>query len=76
MITLGWYVLATSSCGKSVGTLGPYVTRAIADQRARDAGLVSYRVARAAAEAPGASYHTPAEGRASGPPFRKEVHPS
>ena len=76
MVTLGWYVLATSSRGKSVGTLGPYVTRAIADQRARDAGLVSYRVVQAAAEAPGARLPHPAKGRASGPPFRKDVHPS
>jgi len=35
MDTPGWYVLATFSSGKSVfATLGPYVTRALAEQKA------------------------------------------
>lgn len=67
MHALGWYVLATSPSGRSVATLGPYVTRTIAEQRAREACLESYRVLKAAVDAPDASRDWPSIGRVSVP---------
>jgi hypothetical protein len=41
----GWYVLVTSSSGKSVfAMLGPFTTPAIAEQKARDSCVVHFRV--------------------------------
>jgi hypothetical protein len=45
MDTPGWYVLATSSSGKSFfAMLGPFGTEEIAQQNARDSRVVHYRV--------------------------------
>jgi hypothetical protein len=45
MDTRSWYVLVTSSSGKSVfATLGPFVTQEIAEQKARRSRVVHYRV--------------------------------
>jgi len=69
MDTPGWYVLAISSSGKSVfATLGPYVTRALAEQKAREARVICYRVERAADDVPGASRYVHSGGRVSASP--------
>jgi hypothetical protein len=45
MDTHGWYVLVTSSSGKSVfAMLGPYATREFAERKARNSRVVHYRV--------------------------------
>ena len=43
--TRGWYVLVTSSSGKSVfAMLGPFATSDVAEQKARASRVVHYRV--------------------------------
>jgi hypothetical protein len=45
MDTRGWYVLATSPSGNSVfATLGPFLTRARAEEEARHSRLAYFRV--------------------------------
>jgi hypothetical protein len=40
-----WYILVTSASGRSVySTLGPYLTRELADTNARESHESSYRV--------------------------------
>jgi hypothetical protein len=43
--TRGWYVLVTSSSGKSVfAMLGPFTTSEVAEKKARAARVVHYRI--------------------------------
>ena len=45
MDTRAWYVLVTFSSGESVfAMLGPYLTRDLAERKARDSRVVHYRV--------------------------------
>jgi hypothetical protein len=44
-----WYVLLTSASGNTVfATLGPYITREVADAKARQSRAVHYRVVESA----------------------------
>src|SRR6266705_2874913 len=45
MLMPSWYVVLTSASGTSIfATLGPYLTRELAEASARDSRLVHYRV--------------------------------
>ena len=46
MDTATWYVLLTSASGNTVfATLGPYLTREVADSKALESTAIHYRVA-------------------------------